>query len=63
MAFFCGFLEAKVVNLGPIDLQLGLPINLLLEIMGRANLKSISPKMGITRAFLSNFDIRPLQND
>ena len=24
----CGFLEAKVVNLGPIDFQLGLPLNI-----------------------------------
>ena len=25
---FCGFFEAKVVNLGPIDFQLGLPLNI-----------------------------------
>ena len=25
---FCGFMEAKMVNLGPIDFQLGLPLNI-----------------------------------
>ena len=80
---FCGFLDAKVVNLDPIDFQLGLPFNInrndgLNKFQLSKNVAKMAhfwPKIGqdatftqnlkgnLTRPFLSDFDVRPHQND
>ena len=39
----CGFLEAKLVILGPIDFLFGLPINLIVNV---ANIAKLRPKIG-----------------
>ena len=44
MQFLC-FLEGKMVNLGPVDLRLGLPLIIITNITGKTNFKSISQKM------------------
>ena len=43
---FLWFMEVKVVNLGPIDFQLGYPL-ISMKMMGKTHFKSISQKKTI----------------